>query len=292
MTESLPLPDHLHLLLLGQTPIWEEVQTLLQQNQQLNLVQVATLPVLLQAPPSPVPDLTIIDLASFGGTSLELVDALERQVLRPPLLLLIEEADYPDLVRHPLLHGSDYVSQPVQPDLLTKRIEVLLNLIYYQQLSEQSSRELEEIDQQRQELSERANEVTEELRLAKWQMEMASGELERLNRTLKLFVHLPLLNRMVIPSPGDSNPDDFMELQATVMFADIRSYTARSEQMNPYENFSFLNQFFNLMEPAILENLGYIDKFIGDEIMAVFDEEGLHPNGALQAAIQMQETIQ
>ncbi len=288
----LKLPDHLRLLLLGETDTWDEVQTLLRQNQDLNLVQVNSLPDLHQLTAAPVPDLTVIDLNSFGGTSLELIEVLERQLLRPPLLLLIEESDYPDLIRHPMLRDCDYATHPVQADLLTKRIEVLLNLIYYQQLSEQSTKELQEIDQQRQELSERANDVSEELRLAKWQMEMASGELERLNRTLKLFVHLPLLNRMVIPSPGDSNPDDFTELQATVMFADIRSYTARSEQMNPHENFSFLNHFFNLMEPPILDNQGYIDKFIGDEIMAVFDEEDSHPNGALQAAIQMQQTIQ
>jgi adenylate cyclase len=86
--------------------------------------------------------------------------------------------------------------------------------------------------------------------------------------------------------------NDFM----TILFSDIRSFTTYSEGMDPQELFSFLNDYLNVMNRQIHKNHGFIDKFIGDAIMALFDHPDLDNNveaeSAVKAAINMQEELQ
>ena len=68
----------------------------------------------------------------------------------------------------------------------------------------------------------------------------------------------------------DIRPGDCMETEMSVLFADIRSFTSISESLTPEDNFRFLNEFFTHMNPAIVNHGGFIDKYIGDSIMALF----------------------
>lgn len=63
---------------------------------------------------------------------------------------------------------------------------------------------------------------------------------------------------------------DAVQQEMLVLFSDIRDFTTLSETMTPQDNFKFINAFLSRMEPAILENHGFIDKYIGDAIMALF----------------------
>ncbi|MEM9540932.1 MAG: adenylate/guanylate cyclase domain-containing protein [Cyanobacteria bacterium P01_E01_bin.42] len=60
------------------------------------------------------------------------------------------------------------------------------------------------------------------------------------------------------------------ELNATVLFMDIRSFTSISEKMTPQELFRWLNRYLDAMTACIMEHGGVVDKYIGDAIMAVF----------------------
>lgn len=75
----------------------------------------------------------------------------------------------------------------------------------------------------------------------------------------------------------------------TILFCDIRSYTSMSEQMTPIETFEFLNDYLSRMGNAIDNCGGFIDKYIGDAIMALFDRP--HTDYAVQAALAMQNTL-
>jgi class 3 adenylate cyclase len=64
----------------------------------------------------------------------------------------------------------------------------------------------------------------------------------------------------------------------SVLFSDIRDFTALSESMTPQENFNFINAYLSRMEPVIIENQGFIDKYIGDAIMALFSGSAMMPS--------------
>jgi two-component system sensor histidine kinase ChiS len=72
----------------------------------------------------------------------------------------------------------------------------------------------------------------------------------------------------------------------TILFSDIRSFTELSEQMTPKENFDFLNRFLKHIVPVIRDNGGFVDKYIGDAIMALF---GGDPVDSVRAAVKMHE---
>ncbi|MGP1387314.1 MAG: adenylate/guanylate cyclase domain-containing protein, partial [Thainema sp.] len=83
--------------------------------------------------------------------------------------------------------------------------------------------------------------------------------------------------------------------QCPILFSDIRSFTKLSETMEPDENFKFINGYLDRMEPAIRNNHGFIDKYIGDAIMALFaDEEGVERKGVengVKAALGMLQAL-
>lgn len=81
---------------------------------------------------------------------------------------------------------------------------------------------------------------------------------------------------------------DQKEQNVTVFFSDIRSYTSLSESMTPEENFKFVNAYAGRMGPIIRENKGFVNQYLGDGIMGIFQQK---PEDALKAAIEMQREI-
>lgn len=71
------------------------------------------------------------------------------------------------------------------------------------------------------------------------------------------------------------------ECNLSVMFSDIRSFTKLSERISPQENIKFLNSYLANMGPIIRKHHGFIDKFIGDAVMGLFQ----NPDNSVQAAI-------
>jgi predicted ATPase/class 3 adenylate cyclase len=81
---------------------------------------------------------------------------------------------------------------------------------------------------------------------------------------------------------------DQVEREMTILFSDIRDFTALSERMGPAENFEFINSYLSRMEPVIRRRHGFIDKYIGDAIMALFATEA---DEAVAAALEMAEEL-
>ncbi|MFW5718054.1 MAG: adenylate/guanylate cyclase domain-containing protein [Spirochaetota bacterium] len=73
-----------------------------------------------------------------------------------------------------------------------------------------------------------------------------------------------LMDRPELVKPGGG------QRQATVFFADIAGYTSFSEGRAPEYVVQVLNEFFEEAEPIVRRHKGYLDKYIGDCIMAVF----------------------
>ncbi|MBD2303463.1 HAMP domain-containing protein [Nostoc sp. FACHB-87] len=75
----------------------------------------------------------------------------------------------------------------------------------------------------------------------------------------------------------------------TILFCDIRGYTSISEMMTPIEIFTFLNDYLACIGQVIDRSGGFIDKYIGDAVMALFDDD--NTDGALKAAILMHQAL-
>jgi class 3 adenylate cyclase len=80
--------------------------------------------------------------------------------------------------------------------------------------------------------------------------------------------------------------------ELSVLFSDIRSFTSLSEMMTPEENFRFLNDYLSYIGPVMERNKGFIDKYIGDAIMALFAGNNLGvADDPITAAISMLEKL-
>lgn len=122
-----------------------------------------------------------------------------------------------------------------------------------------------------------------------------ADEAQRLIKTFQKFVPKQFVDHI------KGNDASSIELgiaaadEVAILFCDIRGFTGLSEQMQPHELMKFLNSYFLRMNDAIHHNNGFIDKFIGDAIMALFD----HPGGnnsnkaydAIKASIDLHSAL-
>ena len=109
------------------------------------------------------------------------------------------------------------------------------------------------------------------------------------NNILKMYVDETVLNFM-----GSREYETALmaneTLEATVAFIDICSFTAISERESPDTVVQLLNEYFDIIVKEIIAQGGYIDKFIGDAIMAVFRGE-FHLDRALDACLAVRNKI-
>jgi adenylate cyclase len=80
-------------------------------------------------------------------------------------------------------------------------------------------------------------------------------------------------------------------VKATVMFVDICSFTSITEKETPDNTVNLLNKYFDVIVKAIIAHDGYIDKFIGDAVMAVFRTD-YHLDKAMDASLAVRKQIE
>lgn len=113
-------------------------------------------------------------------------------------------------------------------------------------------------------------------------------ELSKINHSYARFVPSEFLQFLGHNSILDVNLGDQIQQEMTVMFSDIRSFTSLSETLSPKENFDFINEYLKRISPIIRINKGFIDKYIGDAIMALFPSQADH---AVSSAIEMMHEL-
>jgi len=112
-------------------------------------------------------------------------------------------------------------------------------------------------------------------------------ELHELNDSYSRFVPRQFLDILDHESIIAVKHGDQVERTMTVMFSDIRAFTGISQRIGAHSTFAFINDFLSRLGPAVRRHNGFIDKYIGDAVMALFDS----PVDAVQAGVEMLRTL-
>jgi class 3 adenylate cyclase len=112
-------------------------------------------------------------------------------------------------------------------------------------------------------------------------------DLKQTNLSIERFVPRAFLAIVGRPKIVDVELGDNKREEMSILFSDIRSFTTLSESMTPDENFAFINVYLERMGPVIRDYNGFIDKYIGDAIMALFKTA----DDALRAGLAMLDTL-
>ena len=106
----------------------------------------------------------------------------------------------------------------------------------------------------------------------------------QLTEAYQRFVPEQLLESLDKKSILDVKLGNQVQKEMTILFSDIRSFTNISEKLEPAENFKFVNDYLAAVVPSIRKYDGYVDKYIGDAIMALFTKKS---SDAVYSAIDM-----
>jgi len=114
---------------------------------------------------------------------------------------------------------------------------------------------------------------------------------KRLKSTMSRYMDPGIADRLLASGTDLLGGQD---VEATILFSDIRGFTTLTEQLGPQGTVTLLNEYFTLMVDCIQREAGMLDKFIGDAVMAAFGIPVAHdddPDRAMRAAISMHITL-
>jgi class 3 adenylate cyclase len=123
--------------------------------------------------------------------------------------------------------------------------------------------------------------------------EMADGlrEREELQDTFGKYLSIEIARELIKNKKVNLGGED---MEAAVMFCDIRNFTPLSETMNASALVGFLNDYFYYVTPPITANKGVINKFMGDAVMAIYTPllgSADYAADAVRAAVGMRKAL-
>ncbi|MEG4027787.1 MULTISPECIES: response regulator [unclassified Microcoleus] len=222
------------------------------------------------------PDLILLDIMMPEMNGFDVCESLRKDTALQtvPVIFLTALDDDMSRIKGLEMMADDYLTKPFNSRLLLAKVENILQLSqmrsqavssqFNQQVREQSKRQI----------------------AAAWEAN------EYLSEKFQLFVPEQLLGRIAPQGIESIQLGNVTEEELTVLFCDIRGFTTIAESQPARETFEWLNAFFTKMNECITSHGGFIDKYLGDAIMAVFDKPNSHAMDAIEAAVAMQETLQ
>lgn len=165
------------------------------------------------------------------------------------------------------------------------------NLTELADLTRHFNRLLEELRDQKDQYREITLELLKYAKQSNTEYQRRMAESEIHHNRLKPYIGSQIADRIAHGDETLLRPEYRV---VTVLFADIRFFTSLSEEISPDEVIEMLNEYFDRMVRVVYRYHGVLDKFIGDELMAVFgfvtpSEQG--PLDALRAAMEMQKAM-
>jgi class 3 adenylate cyclase/FixJ family two-component response regulator len=181
-----------------------------------------------------------------------------------------------------------YIPKPWHVQDLTLTVkEAVRSYFKDKQLAEQNQ-QLMQMNLDLEQLTREQSKLIVKLHTNECYLKQQTEELFQLNKAFSRFVPQQFLQLLNKSSIVDIQLGEAVQQKMSVLFSDIRDFTKLSESMKLEDNFKFINAYLSRMEPAINENQGFIDKYIGDAIMALFQGSA---DCAVKAGIAMLHTL-
>jgi class 3 adenylate cyclase len=111
-----------------------------------------------------------------------------------------------------------------------------------------------------------------------------SQDLERINKSMSRFVPSEFLACLGKDTLLEVGLGLSVSKDMSILFSDIRGFTSLIESLPTRQHIEFINEYLQYMEPPIATNHGFVDSYIGDAIMALFEGTS---DSAIQAAVDM-----
>jgi adenylate cyclase len=191
-----------------------------------------------------------------------------------PVLMISALDEIESVVRCIQLGAEDYLNKPFDPVLLQARVGACLEK---KRLHDQEARHRQELAEWNQKLEHR---VAEQV-----------AQLERLGRLKRFFS--PQLAELIVAGGAD-DPLKTHRREVTVVFLDLRGFTAFAETAEPEEVMGVLREYHAEMGRLILEHEGTLERFTGDGMMIFFNDPVEVPNPAERAvrmAVAMRDVV-
>jgi two-component system sensor histidine kinase ChiS len=222
-----------------------------------------------------IPDLILLDVMMPEMDGFEICRRLREDVRLQtvPVIFLTALNDEQSRLRGLSMMGDDYLTKPINSQLLLTKISSLLRL------NELRSQQIQS------EISQRIKEESRHQIAAAWEVN------DYISEKFRLFVPEQYLNRIAPAGVESIQLGNAREEEITILFCDIRGFTSIVEAQSIRETFEWLNAFFSQMSQTITAHHGFVDKFLGDAILAVFDRVEDHAQDSLNAAVAILQNL-
>jgi len=162
-------------------------------------------------------------------------------------------------------------------DTVASAIESYGNILENVKFNDELCKRNEEIDELNKHLEEKVNKQVDEI--------------QRINK-LKRYLSPQIVDTVI--SKGDDICLENSRKLLTILFSDIRGFTAMTESLEPEDTVHLLNEYFSEMTKLIFKHGGTIDKFMGDGILAFYGDPlecKDHAEKAVRTAIEMKDVV-
>jgi class 3 adenylate cyclase len=210
-------------------------------------------------------DLVLLDVMMPEMNGYQVLEQLksDSSLRAIPVIVLSALDEIGSVVRCIELGAEDYLPKPFDPVLLRARIGACLEKKH---LRDQEVRLRNELEEWNKTLEERVQEQV--------------TQLERLGRLKRFFS--PQLAELIVAGGAD-DPLKTHRRELTVVYLDLRGFTAFAETAEPEEVMSVLHEYHAAMGKLILEYEGTLEHFAGDGMMIFFNDPVVIANPAEQA---------
>ncbi len=221
------------------------------------------------------PDLILLDVMMPKKDGIQVCRELRADSSLPfiPIILVTAKTDTKDVVAGLEAGGDEYLTKPVDQAALVARVQSMLRIKALH----------DTVQEQAEHLAAQAAELQEWNRTLEQRVADQLAELERVSRLKRFFS--PQLAELIVAGGAD-DPLKTHRRDVTVVFLDLRGFTAFAETSEPEEVMGVLREYHAEMGKVILAHEGTLERFTGDGMMVFFNDPVPVPNPA-ERAIRM-----